>query len=205
MTKDEFKAPMYGLQEARDFVLSKDGLQAWFLAVQDLPAGVWAEAVIAFLRCDTGTYRPTPAQVRRYAGVYGLTPEERADLIWAKVVEAMRRHSRVQFDDPAANLAIRNCGGMVAMRDGVSGELHFRKTAFVKAYAACVRANAGDARVLDCRPEELDLQPLLMVTGLPQSSPALPLSVIPADRIEHHSQTTTALAVRKAACLMESR
>lgn len=176
MTRAEFAIPFALLLEVRDFTATKPAQALWHRTVNHLPAQVWAAAVDEYLQHDTGLAKPTPAAVLRYAGTYGLTPEERADLIWSKVVEAMRRHTVVQFDDPAVNLAIRNCGGMVSLRSGPSGELHFRKSAFIRAYAACVRAKAGDSRPLDCLPEESGTAAVLMRTGLPEAHPALALA-----------------------------
>lgn len=180
MTRKDFAVQFAILQEVRDFTVSKNAVPIWFAAVEHLPSEVWAKAVADFLQQDTTTFKPTPAAVLRYAGLYGLTPEERANLIWGKVCEAISAPGRVQFDDPAANLAIRNDGGWLSYRNGPNGELHFRKQSFTKAYAACVRAGKGDHRPLGCLPNEVDSPVTFVQTGLPALANGLPLATAPS-------------------------
>lgn len=180
MTKTEFAGPFKVLQEIRDFSTSKDATEWWYRCVQHLPASAWRAAVESFCQQDTGMAKPTPARVLRHAGVYGLTPEERGDLAWGAVAKAMRTYGSVQFDDPAVNLAILNCGGWVKLRSGPEGENHFRKAAFVKAYAACVRAGKGSCVPLDCLAAEYHDEPRLIQTD---QLPRLGFATAPTPRI----------------------
>lgn len=43
MTRKEFAAPFLALLEIRDFTVSQQQQEWWYLCVQDLPSAVWDE------------------------------------------------------------------------------------------------------------------------------------------------------------------
>lgn len=126
--------------------LTADGLRFWIAAFADLTPEQVQTALIRFGRESTDF--PSPAAVRQYAGVAGLTSEKlKADAAWQVVRAHISRsgaYLSVEFDDPAINAAIRAIGGWVSLCDTLTSELHWKEKEFRRAYEAICVSQTGD-------------------------------------------------------------
>jgi len=108
--KESFAQAMNAMAAAFDKEIDEATLEAYWMALEDMPIGAIESAVRDAMR--KLEYFPRPAHLRRSGP--NLDPEARAILAWQAAVSAVGRHgayTSVEFDDPLTNAAIRNLGG----------------------------------------------------------------------------------------------
>lgn len=144
-TMDELRKLFSGFFESIGRRLSPTGLQFWVAAFADLKPQQVREALLRFSR--ESTEFPSPAAVRKYAGLAGLiTAEDRSDVAWRVVrrcISSIGGYESVDFDDPAINAAIRDIGGWVQLCDTPTSDLTWKEKDFKRAYGSVVLTGAG--------------------------------------------------------------
>jgi hypothetical protein len=94
----------------------------------------------------TSQYMPPPSELRELSGEH--KPEDRAQVAWLAVGDAMRTHGgyrTITFDDVVINAAVRSVGGWarVCEADPKEFEAHIRRD-FMKAYTALCVTGVGE-------------------------------------------------------------
>ena len=121
--------------------LSADGLRLWVDALADLTVEQVERGIRCYMR-DPTTKFPTPAEIRRYAGV-----EDRAETAWDAVRRAIGSagaFASVTFDDQLVNAAVRAIGGWIDLCDTRPDEMKWRRRDFIEAYDRIARTGIGD-------------------------------------------------------------
>ncbi len=126
----------------------------------------------------TSQFMPAPSELRAMSGEH--KPEDRAQIAWLAVGDAMRTHGgyrTVTFDDVVINAAVRSVGGWqrICEADPKEFEAHIRRE-FMQAYTSLCIAGVGEDQaapligifdrenaVLGYGPQNVQL----VVTGLP--------------------------------------
>ena len=176
----KLKRLLQGFFSARNVTVDADGLRMWIDAFSDLPAEAIELALRRYNReCSD---HPTPAAVRRYAGVAGLTDEQRAQVAWRVVRSCAARYGAyyaISFDDPIIHAAIRAIGGWTNLCTTQIDEMHWKAKAFCEAYVSVARSGIGE---FDSLPGLLDCQnePVQITTGLLQHAAMKALTAHPA-------------------------
>lgn len=145
MTAKEFLPIFHGFADVRNLKKTRVAADLWFHAFKDMTKEQFAAAIIAFSR--ESTEYPTPAAVRRFAGIYGMSNAERAIYCWGKVLKAVRcygSYTTVSFSDPLVNAAINMIGGWCALCETSTDKMDFKGAEFRKAYETCARTGVGD-------------------------------------------------------------
>lgn len=145
MTRKEFLPVYHGFADMRGLKRTGVSVEMWYLAVKDLTVDQFQNAIVRFVR--ESTEFPSPAEIRRYAGIQGLESEDRADMAWRAVFSAIAKvgaYETVSFDDPAINAAIRGIGGWVALCDTTSDEMKWKERDFKRAYRSVTLSRVGN-------------------------------------------------------------
>lgn len=110
--KKEFAILFYGTGELYDKAVTKNLLQIYFDAlkgftIEQVKDGVSKHA----LDPKHGTFFPKPADIVRHLQVDEPSAEEKAELAWAQVLHAMRKHGSygsLELDDKQALAAVKS-------------------------------------------------------------------------------------------------
>lgn len=148
--KSELAEAMTRMFRIRGIVCTEESLVAWLRLLGDLPPRAAIDAIDRFLA--ESTEYPTPAAVRKYAGVpQVLTDEERAKIAWPIVRGAISTHGMYQtmlFDDRLVNAALRMMGGWEAFCDTLTKDMVWREKEFVEKYCLVAKSGIGDGSPL---------------------------------------------------------
>jgi len=182
--RSRFRRILEAFLISRSQKVTADSLRLWVDALIDLPFSNIELAIRRFNR--ESTEFPTPAALRKYAGVSDvLNDEERAQIAWNSVREAMRKigaYKSVNFSDRLVNAVIREMGGWVRLCETESDSIQWKEKEFIKKYQMISRTGFGDAsplpgleekhnralgiayheqKTIDCRLPEHDMAPRL--------------------------------------------
>lgn len=126
MTRDEFTQPMALLSASLARTIERPTLEAWFLILGDLTAEQLTAGIVRTLRTYEFAGLPSPAVIRRNAGVNSsFAVEDRSAVAWATIKRAVARvggYHSIDFDDPLITATIRALGGWERICDTEAGE-----------------------------------------------------------------------------------
>lgn len=162
---DKLKRLLKAFFTTHSITVDADGLRMWLDAFNGMPIDAIELAIRRFNA--ESEVRPTPAGVRKFAGVAGLTDEQRAQAAWRVVRSTILRYGayyRISFDDPLIHAAIRAIGGWTQLCNTPSEEMHWKAKAFVDAYVSVARSGIGEFQPLAGLLQSQ--QPVEVVTGL---------------------------------------
>jgi hypothetical protein len=191
--REAFGIAMMPLAAVFRVQLSETLLEAYWLALVDLPLEAVQAAVVAALRsCQ---HMPPPAQLRLLAGELPAT--ERAERAWGALRAAIRRHGRYcDFDlGPVGNAAVRALGGLMTICDAEATAMPFIRKDFVRLYESLTRSgpSAADGAPVRGLPNEITPRTVAVAIG---PSPERPqLRAVPA--AEELAPATSPAALRK--------
>lgn len=148
--KAELADAMTRMFQIRGITCSEELLVSWLHFLGDLAPRAAIDAINRFLL--ESTEYPTPAAVRKYAGVAQvLTDAERAKIAWPIVRGAISLHGMYQavfFDDRLVNAALRMMGGWEAFCDTLTEDMVWREKEFVEKYCLVAKSGLGDGSPL---------------------------------------------------------
>lgn len=186
--RSRFRRILEAFLISRSQKVTADSLRLWVDALIDLPFSNIELAIRRFNR--ESTEFPTPAAIRKYAGVSDvLNDEERAQIAWNRVRESMRKigaYQSVSFSDRLVNAVIREMGGWVRLCETDSDSLLWKEKEFVKKYQMISRSGFGDASPLPGIEEKNNRALGLPCKALKQVDCRLPEHPI-ARRLEDHT------------------
>jgi hypothetical protein len=135
--------------DVRNITVSPDSLRMWIDAFSDMtPQGI--EMAIRRFNRESTDY-PTPAAVRKYAGVEGLNDEQRASIAWGTVRKTIAQYGAyysIAFDDAVIHAAIRAIGGWERLCETPHDQMQWKQKEFVRAYVEAAGTGIGDSRPL---------------------------------------------------------
>lgn len=110
--KDEFKMLMIGIGELYNKEITKPLLRIYFSALTDYSLSLVEKGInVHTMDAKHGTFFPKPADIVRHLQVDEPSAEEKAQLAWAQVLHAMRKHGSygsLELDDKQALAAIKS-------------------------------------------------------------------------------------------------
>lgn len=149
MTRGEFHNIFKQFAQSHNMPMTDLLLESWSYAFLPMEKEQFLAAIFEFeKRC---TEYPTPARMMRYAGAFGVSDEERANVAWGSVVTSIKRYGymdHIEFDDPLIHAAVRHIGGMAYLRDLKEGQLQYQRSPFIQAYVTAARTGVGDGSPL---------------------------------------------------------
>jgi hypothetical protein len=158
----------------------------WLEALDDLSDKQFVVAMKAFARESTDF--PTPAAVRRYAGLMGLRDDERAKQAWFVVEQTIRdrgAYVSIDFTDRFVNAAIRAMGGWERLCGADPQWMHVTEKRFIETYCLLTRTGLGDGSPLVGIAERSNggskAPPLKVAIGLPVRRGEQRLKYTPAE------------------------
>lgn len=131
--KPTFAAIMTAHAESVGKPYTKAAVDFAFDCLKDLTLDDFKRGLLLHSRASR--YLATPADILRALG--GLTPSEKADRAWSKLLGAIRRvgqYESVVFEDQAITASVIHMGGWTVVCDWREDELVWRKKEFAELY-----------------------------------------------------------------------
>lgn len=152
MSKDEFGELIRGFWKGLGRTSDPDQQtrQVWYVALRDLTATQFGNAILRFLTQQSSEY-PSIQAIRELSGVQEAS-EVSAVAAWDEAVDAIRifgGYARPQFRDPKVAMVIQHLGGWVKFCDTPSEEFHqWTRQHFMKTYKALRNTTPEPVRLL---------------------------------------------------------
>lgn len=184
MHRDEFRDAMAPLLLVVQETTAPETMEAYFVALQDLPVESLQAGVVRWLRESPDRWLPSPGKLRELAGAV-IAPGIRADSAWSVVVKAISQHGAyrsVEFSDPVVNAVIASMGGWVWLCEQKTADLKWIRKDFEKQYAALAQTGiaadqasplAGISDADNARDGHATARPVRIECGLPAHRPGI--------------------------------
>lgn len=133
-----FAELMTGLSETYDKPFSAPKARIYFNALQQFTLEQVSHGIDCHLRDPKhGTFMPKPADIIRHLTANDATTEDKAELAWMQVINAISSvgsYGRLNLDDKQAMAAVKNLGSWPGLCQTKEADLQWKKKQFIENY-----------------------------------------------------------------------
>lgn len=141
LNKERFIEILSATMEIYNKELSELGIQMYYNTLKDYNTDTVMQAFNIAIKTNKYNVLPKPAEIIE---IIEGSKEEKADIAWGSVIQAMRKHGHyasIDFEDTAISATINHLGGWQYLCGQTKEELHFIQKDFIRLYNAFSKRN----------------------------------------------------------------